>query len=362
MGKYILHLVRGLLRADECNEYVIYGDSRVFAAEHWTARVKFRNPGRVPYPLWEQAMLPVWIRQDRLDLLHCPVNTAPVAMPKGVRLIVTIHDVMFLLPDSLLEASRVLRQRLGNFYRKTVALLTAGRAERVITVSEFSKREIAEHLGIPSNRIRVVHEGVDAEFDSMVERATLTRELGCDDLFDSPFVFVLGSGDPRKNTLGVIRAYASIYRDLPEKEKLVIAGLRDWRSSRAYKLAREMGIETKVRFASYVSEATLVWLYRNARCFVYPSKYEGFGFPVLEAMACGTPVITSNCTSIPEIAGDAAILVDPRSSESISGALVRLLQDEVLRSELIRKGRERVLNFGWENTVQNTLAVYESVL
>ncbi len=358
IGKYVVQLVSGLMMADGTHEYVIYGDPRMFPQPNGRGNVKFRNPGSLPYPVWEQAVLPRWVRQDGVELLHCPSNTAPVALAKQVKLIITVHDVMYLLPGSVLTPSKVFRQRFGNFYRRLVVPRVAGRADRIIAVSKFSKREITEHLRIVPNRIHAIHEGVDEQFARLAGAITSPpKEMGGERL-DGPFILALGAGDPRKNTLAVIRAYESRRRELPNQEQLVIVGLRDWRSSAAYGLVRELGLSKDVLFAGYVSEELLAWLYSSSRCFLYPTLYEGFGFPPLEAMACGTPVITSDCTSLPEVAGDAAILVDPTADKSIGDALVRVLQDEPLRRQLIQRGREQVRRFGWQDTVQKTLGVY----
>jgi glycosyltransferase involved in cell wall biosynthesis len=361
IGKYVVQLVSGLMRAEGAHEYVIYGDPRMFSQPNGRGNVKFRDPGNLSYPVWEQVLLPRWVRQDSVELLHCPANTAPIALPKQLNLVITIHDVMYLLPESILRPSRVLRQRLGSFYRRSVVRRVARRADRIIAVSEFSKREIAEHLRIVPNRIHAIHEGIDEQFARLASAITSPpKEIGGESL-DAPFVLALGAGDPRKNTLAVIRAYGSRWRELPNQEKLVIVGLRDWRSSPAYDLVRQLGLSEKVLFAGYVSEELLAWLYASGRCFLYPTLYEGFGFPPLEAMGCGTPVITSNCTSVPEVAGEAAILVDPKSEKSIGDALVRLLRDEPLRRQLIQRGREQVRKFSWQETVRKTLGVYEEL-
>jgi glycosyltransferase involved in cell wall biosynthesis len=358
MGKYVLQLVFGLVQSDESNEYVIYGDPRMFPQLRGRANVKFRDSKGLPYPVWEQLVLPIWVRQDRLELLHCLANTAPMALPRQIKLVVTVHDVMYLLPGSVLSASKVLRQRLGNSYRRMVVPGVARRADRIITDSEFSKQEIAEYLRIIPDRIRVIYPGMDPRFASFADAiASPPKEIGGESL-DSPFILALGAGDPRKNTLAVIRVYGSRWRDLPNQEQLVIVGLRDWRSSAAYQLVCQLGLSKRVLFAGYVSEELLAWLYTSSRCFLYPTLYEGFGFPPLEAMACGAPVIASDCTSVCEIAGDAAILVDPSSEESIGNALGRLLRDEPLRRQLIQQGRARVQKFDWQDTVQKTLGVY----
>jgi glycosyltransferase involved in cell wall biosynthesis len=358
MGKYVLQLVSGLVQSDESNEYVIYGDPQIFSRLHGRANVKFRDSKGLPYPVWEQLVLPLRVRQDRLDILHCPANTAPVGLPLHTKLVITVHDVMYLLPSSVLSTSNIFRQRLGNFYRGVVVPRVGRRADRIITDSEFSKGEIVKYLKTLEDRIRVIHLGVDAHFASLADAiASPPKQIGGERL-DSPFILALGAGDPRKNTLAVIRVYASRWRDFPNQEKLIIVGLRDWQSSTAYKLVRQLGLSKKVLFAGYVSEELLAWFYASSRCFLYPTLYEGFGFPPLEAMACGVPVITSDCTSVSEIARGAAILVEPSSEEAIGNALVRVLRDEPLRRQLIQQGRARVQNFSWQDTVQQTLGVY----
>lgn len=358
MGKYVLKLVSGLATADGCDEYVVYGDAKLFPQLASRANIRFRNPGRLPYPLWEQLVLPLWVRQDDLDLLHCPANTAPIILPRRIRLVVTIHDVMFLLPASVLSASKVLRQRLGNFYRRMVATRVARRADRIITDSEYSRQEIVKYLKVFPDGIRVVYLGIDESFSSLADaNASPPKEISGQSL-DGPFILALGAGDPRKNTMAVIRAYGSRRLDLPNLEKLVIVGLRDWRGSAAYELVDKLGLSKSVLLAGYVSEELLTRLYTSASCLLYPTLYEGFGFPVLEAMACGTPVITSDCTSVPEVAGGAAILVDPSSEESIGNALVRVLRDEPLRRQLIERGKVQVRKFSWQETVRKTLDVY----
>lgn len=361
MGKYVVQLVSGLIQADKSNEYVIYGDPRKFPQSNERSDLKFRNPGGSPYPLWEQVILPRWVRQDGVELLHCPANTAPFALPARIKLVMSIHDVMYLLPISVLAGSKVLRQRFGNFYRRTVVPPVARRADFLLASSEFSKCEIVEHLRVDPDRIQVIHLGIDQGLAPLAGAASsAAADIGGLKI-DSPFVLVLGSGDPRKNTLAIIRAYASVWRELPNQENLIVAGLRDWRTSLAYQLATQLGLQDRIVFAEYVSEEVLAWLYSSSRCFLYPSLYEGFGFPVLEAMAYGAPVITSDCTSIPEVAGDAAILVNPGSERSIADALRRLLRDELLRGELIQRGREQVRKFSWEATVQKTLGVYDEL-
>ena len=358
IGKYVVQLVRGLVSADPSNEYVIYGDAFKFRELSGCERVRFRDPKGITYPIWEQFVLPEWVLKDQVEILHCPANTGPLVMNRHIRLLLTIHDVMYLLPRQTLQPSKVMRQQLGNAYRRFIVPRVVQRADAVITVSEFSKRQICEYLLIEKERVQVVYEGVSADFASLSSReAAAVRQIGATKL-DSPFVLALGAGDPRKNTVGVIRAYAAARESLPGREKLVIAGMRDWRHSEAFRLVQKLNLSNDVLFTGYVSEENLAWLYSQAKCFLYPTFYEGFGFPILEAMACGTPVISSNCTSVPEIAGDAAILLDPSSPHAIGAAMVRVLNDDALRRVLIDRGKARVGQMGWQSTIDKTLNMY----
>lgn len=357
IGKYVVQLVAGLMHEREPHEYVIYGDPQMFPQPNGRGNVRFRNPGSLPYPIWEQLVLPRWVRQDGVALLHCPANTAPVVLPKQVKLVMTVHDVMYLLPSHILASSKVFRQRLGSLYRRWVVRRVGLRADCIVADSAYTGQEVVRYLGIAPDRVRCVHLGIDLQLASLAHTIASPKEIGGKKL-DGPFLLALGAGDPRKNTLAVIRAYGGRWRELPNQEKLVIVGLRDWRSSSANELVHKLGLSDRVLFAGYVTEELLAWLYASARCFLYPSLYEGFGLPPLEAMACGTPVITSNCTSVPEVAAGAAILVDPTSEESIGDALVQLLRDEGLRRHLIQQGKERVRKFAWQNMVRQMLRVY----
>jgi len=179
---------------------------------------------------------------------------------------------------------------------------------------------------------------------------------------NTPFTLGLGAHDPRKNTEALIRIYAELRRDGGINEKLVIVGVAHWKSSSFWRLAGELGLTDDVIFTDYVSDEGLAWLYRAARCLLYLPTYEGFGFPPIEAMACGTPVIASALGSIPEVTGDAAVLVNPNSPEAVRTALMKVLCDTALRGVLIDKGRKRAAAFTWESAVLKTLRVYKNLL
>lgn len=356
IGKYILNLILELGALEVGHRFLIYGNPRNFPALPGDERFSFRDPGNCPYPFWEQVTLPRWAESDKVDVLHCPANTAPVLLSPKISLVVTIHDVMYLLPASKLKPSKVLRQQLGNFYRRCVVPPAVRRATRCIALSEYSKREILEHLPVSADDIRVIHGGIRLPATFTLETDVQTEAL------KPQHILALGSGDPRKNTKAIIHAFAQARPKLPPGVELLILGLRDWRNSKVRSLACELGVIDFVRFADYVSEAELHQSYASALCFLYPSLYEGFGFPVLEAMSFGVPVITSSVTCLPEVAGDAALFVDPEDSHAIADALIRVVSDRSLASNLVIKGQERVKAFQWRNTAVRTMETYEAAV
>ena len=361
MGKYILRLVQGLAKTSGEEQYVVYGPRDAFPELRDLSNFTLRDARSWPYPVWEQWVLPSWASKDRLDLLHCPSNTAPLKLDKRIKRVVTIHDLMYMLPASVIPPVKTLRQRLGKIYRRSIVPRIAGSADTILTVSEFSKRNIMELLSTDASRIRVVYEGVDQDLDRTGDLMHLAPWLPKWEP-RTGFIMALGAHDPRKNTEMVIQVYAHLRRGHGISEKLAVVGLPGWRSSWFYRLARQLEVTDDVFFAGFVPDEALFWFYRSARCFLYPSLYKGFGYPPLEAMACCTPVVTSNVASIPEVVGDAALLVEPTCPESIRDALLRVLRDESLRKTLIEQGPEQAAKFRWQTTVEQTLQVYQEVL
>jgi glycosyltransferase involved in cell wall biosynthesis len=359
IGKYILHLVAGLPEAGPQHEYVIYGPERAFPSVSGRPNVRFRSPGSLPYPVWEQCLLPVWARQDRLDVLHCPANTMPLLLSDRIALVVTVHDVMYLLPPEVFPTSRVMRQRLGNMYRRMIVPSVPGRAAAILTVSEFSKSEIVRLLRADAARVHVTYSVNLAAYDEIDATAKGAPNCFGDRKLTEPYIFALGALDPRKNTEMIVRVYASVRDQLPAGEKLVIAGLRQWRSSRIYALACELQVQDDVFFADYVPEMDLRRLYQGARCFLFLSMFEGFGLPVIEAMIRGVPVVASNTSCTPEIVGDAGLVVDPTSLKAISDAVLLVLRNHDLRRRLSERGKARATMFRGEEMVRTTLGVYE---
>lgn len=362
MGTFAYHLLHAFAaNADDDHQFLVFLDDERAAAEI-PRDPRFRREVLRPrlYPFWEQVLLPAAVARARCDVLHCMSITAPI-LPLRAKLVLTLPDAMYLLPAKLLTPSHSLYQRAGRAYRRMVVPRASKRAARIITISHFSKADLQHWLPTTVGRINVTWLAPGPEF-RLVEKSDASRLL---EKFMPPgtrFIFALGARDPRKNITRVLQAFARLRETTRQQLRLVIAGL-DEAGRRAFaREAGRLGIGDRVTFLDFVTQEELVGLYNLAAIFLYPSLYEGFGLPVLEAMACGAPVITSNTTSIPEIAGEAAILIDPLDVPSIAQAIQALLDDDVRRRELTASGLAQAATFSWHRTAAETLQIYREVV
>jgi glycosyltransferase involved in cell wall biosynthesis len=289
----------------------------------------------------------------KLDVLHDPTGVTPFSLTNGrFRTIVTVHDVFaWSLPGH--------SSRLDTLIYKHWLPRVLPQVDAVITDSHQSKRDIIHFLPIEEEKVTVAPIGVDRHF-RVLSTEEVQHVLGryC---MDVPYILYVGSIAARKNLPRLLEAYARL-RNWSSNWRLVIAGTRGWKSSPVYETVERLELAGCVHFTGYVEEEDLPALYNGADLFVFPSLYEGFGLPVLEAMACGAPVVTSNTSSLPEVAGDATLLADPEDVEAITEAMRRVLADRALAKELQAKGLERAEQFTWERTARETIAVYEKVL
>ncbi len=301
--------------------------------------------------LWEQLALPVALRRWQVDLLHAPAYVAPLV---GVsRRVVTFHDLSFyLLPAAFHRSNRL--------YLQTFARLTARRADRLIAVSEATRGDLIRLLGVTADRIDVVPNGVDAEFRPARDEALLTRFRQARGLPER-FLLYLGTLEPRKNVPTLLRAYA-LARRRGVTEPLVLAGGRGWGEAHLTAQLAALGLREWVRQVGFVPRDEQALWYNAATLFVYPSLYEGFGLPALEAMACGTPVIAANRSALPEVVGDAGVLVDPSDEAALADALLTVLRDADLRADLARRGLARSRRFTWDATAKATVRSYARAL
>lgn len=361
MGTFVYHILLHLAVLDQKSEYLLYIDKEFEEFDLALPRnFILRHLTWPSYPLWEQVGLPLAAKHDDVDVLHCPANTGPLFLPVWIKSVLTIHDVMYLLPYEVLPPSSSLYQRLGRLYRRWIVPCTAKRANAIITDSNHSRQDILDLLQVPPERVSVIYGAPGHAFcplpnQERIEQAKQRYRI------QSPFILALGGLDPRKNTARILQAFRN-FRDRSKSDRqLVIVGLPESGQRLFSRIAMEMGIAEEGVFTGFVPEEDLVALYNGADVFLYPSLYEGFGLPVLEAMACGTPVIASTAGSIPEIAGESALLIEPKDVEALASAIEQVITDQALRQELIARGLEHVKKFSWEKAARELLTVYERV-
>lgn len=287
-----------------------------------------------------------------IDLLHCPAYTAPFV--PGIKLCVTIHDMSFLThPEFHTDENRKFC---------TIQSLRAARfADAILCDSQSTAEDVRRYLHVPLERLFVVPGAAGPEFRRLQDPAQVGSTLARLGVRENFLLFV-GTVEPRKNLSALIEAFAIVKKRAARPEILVIAGGSGWKNEHVYRRIEELGIADSVRFLGYVTVEELVVLYNSCRAFVYPSLYEGFGLPVLEAMSCGAPVITSAISSLPEVAGDAALLIDPSRTDVLVEAIVAVLEDASLRATLRTKGLKRAAAFSWKETAVKTLEVYRRCL
>lgn len=360
MGNFTYNLLKELAKLSTDHEYLLYVDDPAAlpllpTAPHFSAKVlspKF-------YPIWEQIILPLQVAKDRLDVLHCPANTAPLQLRPNTKLILTIHDVMYLMPPQTIPLSPSRYQQLGRFYRRHIVPSASRRATVINTVSEQSRLDIETYLGKVRASVIVTHEAADPAFQMLpnsVQLAAIRTKYG----LSKRVLLALGGIDPRKNTKRILESFVRFQQRLPGIFQLIIVGMPLDAQSSYRKLVHTLDAAASVVFTEFVPERDLIALYNIAELFLYPSLYEGFGLPVLEAMACGTPVLTSSVGSIPEVAGSAALFVDPYSIEAIEAGMSQILTDSIFAQQLQVAGLARAKLFSWQTVAQEMIRLYEN--
>jgi glycosyltransferase involved in cell wall biosynthesis len=293
-------------------------------------------------------------RRYRLDVVHDPNGIAPFLSPRGqTRRVVTVHDAFaYVHPET--------HNTLDNWRYRWHLPHAARRADAVLTVSQASRADLGHFLGLSADRIYVIAEAADPRFrprpDGQHRRQILAR-YG----IDQPYLLYVGGLNARKNIARLLEAFAQLRPRYPNL-RLVIAGKRQWKSAEIDAAFARLALGNSVYFTGYVDDADLPDLYSAAELFVFPSLYEGFGLPPLEAMACGTPVVTSNCSSLPEVVGDAAVTVPPHDAEAITRGINDVLSSKARQADLRRRGLERAASFSWAAAAQTTLALYTALV
>jgi glycosyltransferase involved in cell wall biosynthesis len=355
---YLYSLISALQKIDEVNEYILLFNFFRTRYKEVLKRYIFnknihiktlRIPHKIFEHLFENLHLPIDTFLGRIDILHGPVYACFNSM-KG-KSIVTIHDLIFLrMPENVSPEWIEFASKNTEYAIK--------KADVIIAVSEFSKREIMDVYKVSDDRIRVIYNGVGEEY--------FPRTQGIDEVkikhgIRGKYILFVGAIEPRKNLLALIRAFNDLRQIIREEYRLVVIGVKRYGSEEILKKIEQLRLGSDIIFTGVVSREDLPLLYSGAELFVFPSIYEGFGMPVIEAMACGTPVIASNLTSIPEVAGDAALLIDPRDAGEIAEAIQAVLSDNRLKDRLSHKGEERARLFSWERNARETMALYKEV-
>ena len=351
-----LELMRELQHIDQSNEYVLFAKKNDQEQDLLQQTDNFRVHcfDSITYADWEQLKLPRMVKKFGIDLLHCTSNTGPVF--PGVPMLLTLHDIIY-LENLNFRGSNY--QNFGNLYRRLVVPRIVDRSKLIITVSEFEKKLIRERLEVPEEKVKVVYNGVHQRFfhqHNDQELHAIRNRLG----LPLNFMLFLGNQAPKKNTINVIRAFVR-YCEV-EKDPLPLVVL-DYEPPQMQQLLKRYGIDScmnKIFFPGFINHEEMPLIYQCADVFLYPSLRESFGMPILESMAGGTPVITSNTSSMPEVGGDAAFYVDPFSVDDILRGILRITTDSGLRNDLIALGSQRAQQFTWKQAASQVLQYYNA--
>jgi glycosyltransferase involved in cell wall biosynthesis len=355
-----LELVKQIMLLDQQNEYFVFVKPDKDVCLQNTDNVKIIElESGGGYPKWEQSALPKAVNLYNCDLLHCTSNTAPLHSP--VPLVITLHDIIYMESLSLFKKGYTLYQRLGNMYRRIVVPRVLHKADKIITVSKFEKQRIKDFFHLPEEKLVAIYNGVGKHFRIINDKKQLAQAKEKYQLPDK-YIFFLGNTDPKKNTKGVLQAYGNFVKKEGHNIKLLML---DFDNNELRKILQEIEqpeLINDIHLAGYVPNSDLPAIYNLATLFLYPSLRESFGIPILEAMACGTPVVTSNTSSMPEIAQDAAFIVNPYKPNEITNAIITILNDNNLSMTLQEKGLLQAEKFSWEQMAKEVIQLYSNIL
>lgn len=351
-----LEVIREIQKLDHENQYYIIvnegDDVCLKETENMDIIIEKSHLG---YPGWEQCVLPKVLRIIKPDVLHCTSNTAPLFC--NVPLILTLHDIIFLEKKD--RANKSMYQNLGRLYRRFVVPKIIPKAKKIITVSNYESNVIKNTLHLTDEKIKYIYNGYSSRFYKRDNAREVYRKYVDTD----NYIFFLGNTDPKKNTSRTLSAFAKYIKETAQANRATLL-IADLDKDIVYEILKANDIEfvkPYIKIAGYIQNTDLPFIYSGAKLFLYTSLRESFGIPILEAMACGCPIITSNTSAIPEIAGTGALLVDPFSVEDIAKMIEQLFSNSDLAQKQIEYGLERVKNFSWTNTAKELMALYKEV-
>ena len=353
MDYVVLQEIIELQKMDHRNEYYIFVAPGPDKCLEDTSNVHIIEIEGNFYPTWEQISLPKVANEVGVELLHCTSNTAPIRC--NIPLILTLHDIIFLEPRD--KQNKSLYQNLGWFYRRMVVPRILKKCRRIITVSEFEQNNIISKLGLPRKQVAMIYNGYNDWFRPMEDTDCVFAKY----MAERGYLFFLGNTDPKKNTERTLIAYSKYLERSSVKRKLLMADLDRHYLNDIIERNHIENILSHIEMPGYIVNTDLPYVYSAAFAFLYTSLRESFGIPLLESMACGTPVVTSNTSSMPEIAGPDAILVNPESADEICEQLLKLENDKTFYQQQVEMGLQRAKLFSWKYTADQLLSLYEAV-
>ena len=346
---YTKELVRALLDIDSENEYFLFFNQGKNIPEEFkqpNAKIIILPPKSLPFisSHWQFSRT---LKKFRLDIFHAPANALPIGY-NGAS-ILTIHDLaIYINPEWFPK---------HNFSTKFLVPRSLAKAKKIIVPSESTKQDLQKIFRVPDDKIKVIYEGVRTEEPSAEAKNKALEKFG---LQEKKYFLFLGTIEPRKNLIALIATYKILAQKNSDAPILVLAGGKGWKNDDIFEAIKKRNLESKIKYLGYVSNEEKFSLMKSALVFVYPSLYEGFGLPILEAMSLVTPVITSRISSIPEITADAALLIDPNNDDEIANALEKIWKNDNLRNEFIDKGKHQSAKFSWTKTAEQTLEIYRA--
>lgn len=355
VGNYVLNLLEGLRWVAPQQEFFLLGQRQNLETIGWNLpsglfhSTRFSHESHPWGDLWEHCLLPRTLQKYGVDVFHGPATLIPL-LSTGFTRVVTIHDLVAFLFSETIPKKYAL-------YMRWLIKQVVAKADRIISVSEHTKQDLMDVLKVDPAKISVVHEAASPGFQPIRDQTKIAWVRRRYNLH-GPFIYHVGNIEPRKNLVRLVKAFIMLRRCAKLDVRLVITGQRGWLTNMLFRELDGLTLGDEVVFTGYVQRTDLPLLMNAAEAFVFPSLYEGFGLPVLEAMSCGTPVVTSNISSLPEIVGSAAVLVDPESVESISQGIERVITDTALRQRLTKEGLLQARKFSWERAARETMAVY----
>jgi len=355
VGHYTYYLIKYLLEIDKENEYVLFFyDRRIKVPEFEQSNVKIvyfpglENLGKIPF-FYRHWFIPQVLRAYKLDIYHNPANVIPIFYFK--KSIITVHDLAVYRQPEWFPDKQF-------FNLKILMPWSFAKAKKIIAVSQNTKDDLIKLFSINKDKIQVIHEGVEDYSKLTIEEGKLDEKVK----IKEPYFLFIGTIEPRKNLVFLIEAFAEFLKNNSDQDyKLILAGKKGWKYEPVFEAIKKLGLQDKVIYLGYISLEEKIYLLKNSVALTYPSLYEGFGLPLLEAMNLGVPIITSNIASIPELVIDNALLIDPNDINSLKDALLKIACEPELRANLAKKGKGIAQNFTWADCAQKTLTLYQSL-